>query len=103
MNSEGEFDGTIDRWSAEREDDFRDPDCGFGPRDMQGEYTESLARGEHPEIYSVVSAARGEGMTVMYIPEARRAGVCWGADTYWTDAGGPEEAVCRFFSNTMIE
>ncbi len=66
------------------------------PLDMRAEAAAILTQGEDVEIHTV------DGVTILWIPEALRAGCCTNGDTLWTDATSPEDAARRYVNDEMI-
>lgn len=67
----------------------------ISPLDMRTEAAAILSRGEDFEIHIV------DGVTVLWIPEANRAGCCTNGDTLWTDATSPEDAARRYVDDDL--
>ena len=47
----------------------------------------------------------GDGLTaagqMLWLQDAGRAGIAWGADAIWTDAVSPDDALRRYFAGEM--
>lgn len=76
--------------------------------DLAAEAQKAQEQGEPHTLYRV-EILRDDGTrdsaagTMLWFPEACRAGIAWGADASWTDANTPEEAIRRFATDDMRE
>lgn len=47
-------------------------------------------------------ARSGNRKELLWFPDERRAGICYGGDSAWTDAVSPEQAIWRYLLGEMI-
>ncbi len=66
------------------------------PIDLRAEAQQCETDNEPWEAWTA-GAYNSEGITILWIPGAQRAGLAWGADAQWTDADSVEDALQRFF------
>jgi hypothetical protein len=74
--------------------------------DLTSEAETLESKGETVECYNLVTE-NDNGLiekagTMLYVPSAQRAGLCFGGDSQWTDAGSAEDAVRRYNDDEMI-
>ncbi len=69
--------------------------------DLTQEAMELAKQGSAYELFAVEIEGSAEAASLLWVPDAGRAGVAHGADAQWTDAKDPHDAVRRFLADEM--
>jgi hypothetical protein len=82
--------------TVRRYDDGDVDEMVLGSLDLRREVAGLDAAGRAWELWRA-GKYNSEGVDVLWVPDADRAGVVWGAGADWTDAASPQDALERYF------